>query len=521
VNEHDDSYDVVVVGGGAAGLAAAVALLRSRRSVLLADAGDPRNAAAGHVHNFLTRDGTSPGDLYGAGRAEVQAYGGQVVRARVGALERHGDLFRVQTGDRTVTARRVLVATGARDELPDIAGLADRWGIDVLHCPYCHGWEVRDRRIGVLATGPLAVHQALMFRQLSSQVTMLQHTAPAPAPEQREQLAALGVAVVTGTVARVAAGAGGLTGVVLADGGEVKLDALVVAPVCRARAELLTPLGVQPGEIRLDGYLLGTQIDADPAGATAAAGVWAAGNVTNIQAQVVSSAAAGLAAAASINNDLITADTSLALEAHRDQRVSIQNSWDQRYASIEQVWSGQPNDALVSETAGLKPGQVLDVGCGEGADAVWLAEHGWDVTALDVSQVALERAARHAEQTRVPVRWVHAGLVEASRSLGTFDLVSAQYPALWRTENHDAERALLAAVAPGGTLLVVHHAAIDAEQARAHGFDPDDYVSPSDVAGLLDDTWRIEISETRPRNVTAGAGSHHTHDIVLRARRMN
>jgi SAM-dependent methyltransferase len=301
----------------------------------------------------------------------------------------------------------------------------------------------------------------------------------------------------------------------------VKLDALVVAPVCRARAELLTPLGVQPGEIRLDGYLLGTQIGADPAGATAAAGVWAAGNVTNIQAQVVSSAAAGLAAAASINNDLITADTSLALEAHRDQRVSIQNSWDQRYASMEQVWSGQPNDALVSETAGLKPGQVLDVGCGEGADAVWLAEHGWDVTALDVSQVALERAARHAEQTRVPVRWVHAGLVEASRSLGTFDLVSAQYPALWRTENHDAERALLAAVAPGGTLLVVHHAAIDAEQARAHGFDPDDYVSPSDVAGLLDDTWRIEISETRPRNVTAGAGSHHTHDIVLRARRMN
>jgi SAM-dependent methyltransferase len=214
-------------------------------------------------------------------------------------------------------------------------------------------------------------------------------------------------------------------------------------------------------------------------------------------------------------------DASLALKAYRDQRVTTQDSWDQRYASMEQVWSGQPNGALVSETTGLQPGQALDVGCGEGADAVWLAEHGWDVTALDVSQVALKRAAHHAEQARVPVRWVHAGLVEASLTLGTFDLVSTQYPALLRTENHDAERALLAAVAPGGTLLVVHHPITDAEQARAHGFDPEDYVSPSDVAALLDGKWQIETDETRPRNVTAGAGSHHTHDIVLRARRLN
>jgi SAM-dependent methyltransferase len=198
-----------------------------------------------------------------------------------------------------------------------------------------------------------------------------------------------------------------------------------------------------------------------------------------------------------------------------------QDTWDQRYTSMERVWSGQPNGALVTETAALPPGRVLDVGCGEGADAVWLAEHGWDVTALDVSGVALERAARHAEQARVPVRWVHAGLVEAALPAGTFDLVSAQYPALLRTEHHDAEAALLAAVAPGGTLLVVHHQVIDAEQARAHGIDPDDYVSPADVAALLDDSWRIETSETRPRHVTGGAGSHHTHDIVLRARRLN
>jgi SAM-dependent methyltransferase len=196
-----------------------------------------------------------------------------------------------------------------------------------------------------------------------------------------------------------------------------------------------------------------------------------------------------------------------------------QATWDERYTSMERVWSGQPNGALVTETAGLPPGRALDVGCGEGADAVWLAGHGWDVTALDVSGVALERAARHAEQAHVPVRWVHAGLVEAALPAGTFDLVSAQYPALLRTEDHDAEAALLAAVAPGGTLLVVHHQVIDGEQARAHGCDPDDYVSPADVAALLDDAWRLETNETRPRHVTDGAGAHHTHDVVLRARR--
>ncbi len=208
------------------------------------------------------------------------------------------------------------------------------------------------------------------------------------------------------------------------------------------------------------------------------------------------------------------------MHEHDDQRVATQDTWDQRYASAEQVWSGQPNGALVSETTGLQPGKALDVGCGEGADAVWLAEHGWDVTALDVSQKALERAARHAEHARVPVRWVHAGLVEADLPPGTFDLVSAQYPALLRTEAHDAENTLLAAVAPGGTLLVVHHANFDEEQLRARGIEPEDYVSVSDVATLLDDKWQIEVNETRPRHVTTGAGSHHTDDVILRARRL-
>jgi SAM-dependent methyltransferase len=195
--------------------------------------------------------------------------------------------------------------------------------------------------------------------------------------------------------------------------------------------------------------------------------------------------------------------------------------WDERYASAEQVWSGRPNGALVAEVAGLRPGRALDVGCGEGADVVWLAQQGWDVTGLDVSQVALDRAAMHARQAGASVRWVHADLVQAQLPAGAFDLVSAQYPALLRTPGDDAERALLAAVAPGGTLLVVHHADIDPEEAKARGFDPADDVGPADVAALLGDGWRVEVDEKRPREITGGAGAHHTHDLVLRARRLD
>jgi len=182
----EERYDVVVVGGGAAGLSGALALVRSRRRVLVIDAGSPRNAPAGHVHNFLTRDGTPPGDLLALGRAEVAGYGGEFVDGAVAAASRDDDGFVVTLADgREVRARRLLVTSGLVDELPDVPGLAERWGRDVLHCPYCHGWEVRDQPIGVLATGALAVHQALMFRQLSADVTLLLHTGAARPPTRR------------------------------------------------------------------------------------------------------------------------------------------------------------------------------------------------------------------------------------------------------------------------------------------------------------------------------------------------
>ena len=189
-----DSYDVVVIGGGAAGLSGALMLARSRRSVLVIDAGAPRNAPAAAVHGLLARDGTPPAELLDRGRAEVRGYGGQLITGQVSTARQDRDGFTVTLADgRMVRARRLLVATGLTDELPDIPGLRERWGRDVVHCPYCHGWEVRDQAIGVLASGPTAVHQALLFRQLSDDVVLLSHTMPQPEGQDGGQLAALGI----------------------------------------------------------------------------------------------------------------------------------------------------------------------------------------------------------------------------------------------------------------------------------------------------------------------------------------
>jgi thioredoxin reductase len=316
----DETYDVVVVGAGAAGLSGAVALSRARRSVLVVDAGHPRNAPAGHVHNYLGREGTPPAELLAAGRAELTGYGGEVVVDTVVAAERVDGGFRVSlaTG-RWVRARRLLVATGLVDELPEVPGLAERWGRDVLHCPYCHGYEVRDRAIGVLATGPTAMHQTLLFRQLSDDVTLFLHTAPDLSADEREQLTALHVAVVEGEVAAVEVVDDRLTGLRLRSGDVVPREAVVVAPRFTARAEVLSFLGVDAVEQEMAGVVVGTAVPADPTGATAVPGVWVAGNVADLRAQVISSAAAGLNAGAAINADLVAEDARRAVTAHRER----------------------------------------------------------------------------------------------------------------------------------------------------------------------------------------------------------
>ena len=325
----DDSYDVVVVGGGAAGLSAALTLGRARRSVVVVDAGAPRNAPAGHVHNYLGREGTPPADLLAIGRDEVTGYGVHVVTGDVSSAQRldgdHGGAVRVVLADgRAVLARRLLVATGLTDELPDVPGVAERWGRDVLHCPYCHGWEIRDRKIGVLATEPMAVHQALMFRQWTADLTLLLHTAPPPTDAEHEQLAARGISVVEGKVARLETDEDRLAGARLRSGALVPLQELVVAPFFRARADVLLSLGLEPTPFRMGEDVIATYVSGDDTGATTVPGVWVAGNVADPRAQVLSSAAAGLNAAAAINADLIAEDTAQAVAAHAASPVSVQ-----------------------------------------------------------------------------------------------------------------------------------------------------------------------------------------------------
>src|SRR4051794_35636498 len=184
-------YDVVIIGGGPAGLAAAVTLGRARRDVLVFDAGAPRNAQATQVHSYLGHEGIDPRELLDIGRSEVEQYGGTIRSGTVVRVERVTEsALRVTMSDgTTVGARRVLVATGVVDELPGIPGLADRWGRDVLHCAYCHGWEVRDKAIGLIAGGVASLHQAQLWRQWSDEVILFTNESVELTADQRAELA--------------------------------------------------------------------------------------------------------------------------------------------------------------------------------------------------------------------------------------------------------------------------------------------------------------------------------------------
>jgi thioredoxin reductase len=311
-----DEYDVVVVGGGAAGLSGALMLARARRSVVVVDAGAPRNAPAKGVHGLLARDGMPPAELLARGRAEVEHYGGEVAQGVVASATQDGDGFAVTLEDgRSLRARRLLVTSGLVDELPEVPGLRERWGRDVLHCPYCHGWEVRDQAIGILATGPRSAHQAQLFRQLSGDVTYFSHSWPAPSTEEAEELAARGIRVVTGEVAAVEVVEDRLVGVRMADGTLIGRDALVVAPRMVARAGFLAELGLKAVEHPGGGD---EYVPSDATGRTDVAGVWVAGNVTDLFAQVGGAAAGAAMAAAHINADLVVEETREAVARYRD-----------------------------------------------------------------------------------------------------------------------------------------------------------------------------------------------------------
>jgi thioredoxin reductase len=303
------TYDVVVVGGGAAGLSAGVMLARARRRVVVLDDGTPRNAPAAGMHGFLGHDGIAPDELLARGRAELAHYGGELLQTRAVAA-RPG--FEVDLCDGSVLrSRRLLVATGLTDVLPDVPGVRERWGRDVVHCPYCHGWEHRDARVAVLGASPMTVHAALLWTQWTRDVVLLQHTAPAPSDLQRRQLAARGVAVVEGRVERLEVVDDRVAGAVV-DGRLVPCAVVVSAGSFAPRSELLTGFGLLPEPMLMGDVEVGTRIPTGPAGTTSVPGLYVAGNLGDPSAQVVAAAAQGGLAAGMINMDLLMEDVTAA-----------------------------------------------------------------------------------------------------------------------------------------------------------------------------------------------------------------
>ncbi|MGH3428568.1 MAG: NAD(P)/FAD-dependent oxidoreductase [Mycobacteriales bacterium] len=304
--DDDEAYDVAVVGAGAAGLNAALLLGRTRRRVVVIDAGEPRNALASHMYGFLSRDGLAPTALLDLGRAEIASYGVRLIRGRVEQID-HGFYVRL-VGGPTLKARRVLVTTGVRDELPDIPGVRERWGKDVLHCPYCHAYEVRDQPLAVLGTHQGAVHQALLLRQWSDDVVFFPHILDLTA-QDRERLEARGLRLVEGEIEYLVVNGGQLCGIALTGGRIVPRSAAFLFPRPIPHDELLIRLGCAKDN---NGWVV-----TDPTGRTSVFGVWAAGNVIDPRAQVIAAASMGSAAGLAINTDLLDEDIEHAVEERR------------------------------------------------------------------------------------------------------------------------------------------------------------------------------------------------------------
>jgi thioredoxin reductase len=313
-------HDVVIVGGGAAGLSAALVLGRARRRVAVIDAGQPRNAPAAHMQGFLGSDGLPPAELLARGRVEVARYGVQLVTGTVTTLCASAPKstsaqrrFQVTLSDGSVLeTRAVLVTTGLHDEVPDVPGVRERWGRDLLHCPYCHGYEVADQPIGILAGDPATTAESLahahIIRQWSDDVVFFANGATLTA-SQREQLVSRAIGIVDEPVVSLAVEDDHLTGVVIDGGRIVPRTAMFVRPQFVANDTLLVDLGCK---VRDTGW-----VHVDGTGATSVPGVWAAGNATNPRAQVITAAGEGSAAAIAINNSLVDEEIAIAVANFR------------------------------------------------------------------------------------------------------------------------------------------------------------------------------------------------------------
>ncbi|MGO1849168.1 NAD(P)/FAD-dependent oxidoreductase [Microbacterium sp.] len=313
--EAQPEWDAIVVGGSAAGLSAALMLGRARRRVLVIDAGSPRNRFAEHMHGALGNEGTSPAELVQRGRAEAAEYGVEVASGTVLEVAERPRGIRVKLEDgSTYEARSLIVATGITDVLPEIPGLAERWGVSVLHCPYCHGWEVADRRLGVLATAPASLHQAQMVRQWSENVTLFSAGLGTLDPETTARLRSRGIEIVGSEVTEIFGEGTDISGVRTAEG-DVELDAIFTAGTPRPHDGFLAGLDLERDELP---FGMGSFLKVDPTGKTSHPRVWAIGNVVNPMANVPMVIGAGAFTGGAANGFLVEEDFDLAVEADRD-----------------------------------------------------------------------------------------------------------------------------------------------------------------------------------------------------------
>ncbi|MBD3940353.1 FAD-dependent oxidoreductase [Microbacterium sp. NEAU-LLC] len=509
----ENEWDAVVIGGGTAGLSAAQMLGRSRRRTLVIDSGMPRNRFAEHMHGVLGHDGSSPTGLLATGRDEARAYGVEFAAGVVIDLADEGAVLRVTREDGSVdTARAVVITTGIRDELPDVPGLREEWGRTVLHCPYCHGWEVAGRRLAVLATSAASLHQVELVRQLSDDVTVF--TGEPWDESAIVRLSARDIRIVAAPV-RAVTGRDGALAIETEAGEEVVVDALFTG------GTPVLDLGYADGLRLARAEAPGSPLVADLRGATSHPRVFAAGNVTGPFGNVPLSMGAGSMAGAGANAMLAAEDFDRAVE----ERTALRNAgWEQRYAAEERFWSGRVNATMAAIVSGLEPGTALDLGSGEGGDVVWLAERGWRATGVDVSATAARRAADLAASHRVDADFrVGDG---AASVPGEFDLVLASFLHSWEPDFPRLRMLREAAdrVAPGGRLLIVSHAA-PPPWAREVPVHAPVMRTPEEELTLLDldpTRWQPELVEVRRREATAPDGTPaHLDDGVLLLRRVS
>jgi Thioredoxin reductase len=422
-----------------------------------------------------------------------------------------------------IQSRALVVASGMSDELPDVPGLAERWGTSALHCPYCHGWEFRDRRLGVLTTSPMGLHQAELVRQWSEDVVVFTAGAGQLTVEQERRLRSRGVRLNASPIVEVLGEGDRVTAVCTAAGEVVPLDAIYTVGVPRPHDGFLSGLGLARDESPFGSFLA-----VDAMGKTSSDRIWAVGNVVNPAANVAVSMGAGATAAGAVNMALITAEFDAASAAVEPwPEIAPADYWDRRYADATRVWSGRVNAALADVAAGLGPGTALDLGCGEGADAIWLAEHGWTATGIDISPTAIERAREAAHSAGISenrARFLAADLASLDED-ARYDLVTASFlHSPVELARGQILRAAADRVAPGGHLLITSHAGVPPWAQHAAHVHAHHFLTPGEEIEQLDldaQAWEIVVAEPRTRPATGPDGSAVTLDdaVVLLRRR--